>query len=160
VQKNKVLIPLNGSGYSRTILPYIEKFISPQENKLILFFVTKPPKSLGIAAPDPASGYALKPGGEPVGPEPHPIYASQQEDSIKAHVEADLLPITNQLKDCGYEVSVEIDFSDNTLQDILSVISEHNIDLVAMSTRAHDGVNGFSSAIWPKRFLNNHIYPC
>ncbi|MCZ6711016.1 MAG: hypothetical protein O7B25_11690, partial [Gammaproteobacteria bacterium] len=39
VPNNKVLIPVNQSELSRKILPYVEKFISANENDLILFFV-------------------------------------------------------------------------------------------------------------------------
>jgi nucleotide-binding universal stress UspA family protein len=141
--KNRVLIPLNKSELSKKILTHIERFISVQENEIILFYITKPPRSLGLAKPDPGSGYALQPGGEPVGPKPHPVYAHQQEDSIKANVEADLLPVTNQLKKAGYELTVIVDFTDDPVDEILRVISKENIDLVAMSTRAQVGVTSF-----------------
>jgi nucleotide-binding universal stress UspA family protein len=141
--KNNVLIPLNQSEYSQKILPHIEKFISTEENDLILFYVTKPPSGTGFGAPDPGSGYELKPGGEPVGPKPHPIYAHQQEDSIKADVEADLLPVTNHLKELGYTVSVVIGFGDDPVAEIIQAVAKHKIELVAMSTRARVGVTRF-----------------
>ncbi|HFC12393.1 MAG TPA: hypothetical protein ENJ56_06075, partial [Anaerolineae bacterium] len=87
MSKYTVLVPLNKSELSQEILPYIEQFLSPQENSLILLYLTNPPKGSGFVVPDPSSNYALEPGGEPLGPKPHPIYASQEEDNIKAHVE-------------------------------------------------------------------------
>jgi nucleotide-binding universal stress UspA family protein len=138
--KNRILIPLNASELSKRILPYIKRFFSAQENELIVFHITKLPRSVGLAKPDPGSGYALQPGGEPVGPKPHPIYAHQQEDSIKANVEAELLPITNQLKEDGYEVTVMVDFTNDPVDDILRIIASEHIDLVAMSTRAQEGL--------------------
>ena len=54
---NKVLIPVNQSELSRKILPYVEKFISANENDLILFFVTKPPSGVGFGEPDLGAGY-------------------------------------------------------------------------------------------------------
>ncbi len=138
--KNKVLIPLNKSKLSQRILPHIEKFISTQNNELILFYITKPPRGLGFAAPDPGSGYKLKAGGEPVGPKPHPISAVQQEDSMQAHIEADLLPVTNHLKKLGYEVTVIVDFSDELIEEILRIIAKNQITLVAMSTQAQVGI--------------------
>ncbi len=141
--KNKVLIPLNRSGLSQKILPHVEKLISANENDLVLFYVTTPPRGIGFGAPDPGSGYALKPGGEPVGPTPHPIYVTQQEDSIKANVEAELLPVTKRLKEAGYGVSILIDFSEAPIEEILRVIAKSNINLVAMSTRAPVGVTRF-----------------
>jgi nucleotide-binding universal stress UspA family protein len=144
--KNKVLISVNASELSKRIFPHIQRFFSAQENELILFYSTRHPRSFGLAKPDPGSGYALQPGGEPVAPKAHPIYAHQQEDSIKANVEAELLPITSQLKEAGYEVTVMVDFTDDPLHEMLRVISKENIDLVAMSTRAQEGVTLFFSS--------------
>ena len=55
MSNNKVLIPLNQSELSHEILPYVEKFISADENDIILFFVTKPPSAAGFGEPDPFS---------------------------------------------------------------------------------------------------------
>ncbi len=140
---NKVLIPVNQSELSRKILPYVEKFISANENDLILFFVTKPPSGVGFGEPDLGAGYPPMPGDEPVKPTLHPIYASQQQDSIKAHVEAELMPVTNRLKEAGYKVSIVVDFGKDPVGEILRVITESKITLVAMSDRARVGVTRF-----------------
>jgi nucleotide-binding universal stress UspA family protein len=141
--KNKVLIPLNQSELSRRILPSVEKFISADENDLILFFVTKPPSSVGFGEPDLRAGYVQLPGDEPVRPTLHPIYATQQQDSIKAHVETELMPVTNRFKEAGYKVSIVVDFGKDPAEAILREISERKINLVAMSTRARVGVTRF-----------------
>ncbi len=141
--KNKVLIPLNQSALSRKIFSHVEKFISASENDLILFYITKPPKGASFGEPEPGAGHILKPGIEPKGPTTHPIFASQQEDSIKAHVEAELLPISHHLRQLGYDVSIVVDFSKDPVDEILSTIKQRNISLVAMSTRARVGVTRF-----------------
>jgi nucleotide-binding universal stress UspA family protein len=140
--KNKILIPLNQSELSQEILPHVEKYISAKENDLILFYLTKPPKGAGFGTAVPA-GHILKPGIEPVGPAPHPIFASQQEDSIRAHVEAELLPVTNRFKQLGYATSILIDFGKDPVDEILRVINTNGIDLIAMSSRARIGVTRF-----------------
>jgi len=140
---NKVLIPLNQSELSRQILPSVEKFISADENDLILFFVTKPPSSVGFGEPDLRAGYVQMPGDEPVRPTLHPIYATQQQDSIKAHVETELMPVTNHFREAGYKVSIVVDFGKDPAEAILREISESKINLVAMSTRARVGVTRF-----------------
>ena len=140
---NKVLIPLNQSELSRKILPSVEKFISAEENDLILFFVTKPPSGVGFGEPDLRAGYRQMPGDEPVRPTLHPIYATQQQDSIKAHVETELMPVTNRFKEAGYKVSIVVDFGKDPAEAILRVISESKINLVAMSTSARVGVTRF-----------------
>ena len=140
---NKVLIPLNQSELSQQILPYVEKFISADANELILFFVTRPPSGAGFGEPDLSAGYVPRPGDKPVLPTLHPIYESQQEDSITAHVEAELMTVTGQLRDAGYQVSLVVGFDKDPVEAILSEIRNSNIDLVAMSTRAHVGVTRF-----------------
>jgi nucleotide-binding universal stress UspA family protein len=140
---NKVLIPLNQSELSQEILPYVEKFISAEVNELILFFVTRPPSGAGFGEPDLAAGYIPRPGDKPVMPTLHPIYESQQEDSITAHVEAELMSVTNHLRDAGYQVSLVVGFDKDPVDAILSEIRKSNIDLVAMSTRARVGVTRF-----------------
>ncbi len=140
---NKVLIPVNQSELSRKILPYVEKFISANENDLILFFVTKPPSGVGFGEPDLGAGYPPMPGDESVKPTLHPIYASQQQDSIRAHVEAELMPVTNRLEEAGYKVSIVVGFGKDPVGEILRVITESKINLVAMSDRARVGVTRF-----------------
>ncbi len=140
---NKVLIPLNQSELSQKILPCVEKFISADGNDLILYFVTKPPSGVGFGEPDPGAGYIRMPGAEPVKPTLHPIYASQQQDSIRAQVETDLMSITNRLGKAGYTVSVVVGFDKDPVEAILREISKSKIDLVAMSTRARVGPTRF-----------------
>ena len=140
---NKVLIPLNQSELSQKILPYIEKFISADENDLILFFVTRPPSGAGFGERDLAAGYVPMPGDKSVRPTIHPIYATQQEDSIRGHVETELMPVTNRLKEAGYNVSISVGFGKDPVDGILREISNRKIDLVAMTTRARVGVTRF-----------------
>ncbi len=139
----KILVPLNRSDYSREILPYIEKLMPASEAQLILFYITRPPRGMGFAAPDPGSGYALEPGGEPVDPPAHPIYAHQQEDSIQSEVEVLLLPTMQHLQKAGYATTLKVCFGDNSVEEIVRISGKENIDLIAMSTRAQDGVRRF-----------------
>ena len=139
----KVLIPLNQSELSQKILPHVEQFISTDGNDLILFFITNPPSGVGFGEPDLAAGYAPMPGDEPVLPTLHPIYATQQQDSIRAHVETELLSVTNHLKEVGYDVSIVVGFGKDPVEEILRVITESKINLVAMSARARVGVTRF-----------------
>jgi len=140
---NKILIPLNQSELSQQILPFVKKFISAEENDLILFFVTKPPTGVGFGEPDLGAGYTPMPGDKPVRPTLHPIYATQQQDSIRAQVETDLMPVTNNLRESGYRVSIMVGFDKDPVDAILAAIKSSKIDLVAMSTRARVGVTRF-----------------
>jgi len=143
MSNNKVLIPLNQSKLSQNILPHVERFISASGNDLILFYVTNPPSAVGFGKPDLGAGYVQMPGDEPVMPTLHPIYATQQQDSIKAHVESELLPVTNRLEEAGYKIKIVVGFDKDPVDAILKEISKRKINLVAMSTRARVGVTRF-----------------
>jgi nucleotide-binding universal stress UspA family protein len=138
-----ILVPLTKSEFSHKILQEIEKFIPPDDSKLILYYITKPPKGLGFAAPDYRSDYVLESDGEPLGPKTYPIFSSQEEDSLQADVEVSLLPITNQLKGQGYDVSTQVCFVDDVVGEIVRIVKRDKIDLVAMSTRAREGMLRF-----------------
>jgi nucleotide-binding universal stress UspA family protein len=140
---NKVLIPLNQSQLSKEIFPYLEKVLPASGNDLILYFVTKPPSSVGFGEPDLGAGYRPMPGDRSVRPTLHPIYATQQQDSIRAHVEAELMPVTEDLKASGYTVKIVVGFDKDPIEAILGVIRKSKIDVIAMSTRARVGMTRF-----------------
>ena len=139
----KILIPLTKSAFSHKVLREVEKFFPPKDSKLILYYITRPPKGSGFAATDYRSDYALEPDGEPLGPKAHPVFASQEEDSIRSEVEVSLLSVTNDLKEKGYDVSTQICFMNEIVSEIIRVVKRDKIDLIAMSTRARTGVRHF-----------------
>lgn len=141
--RNKILIPLNQSELSRNIIPRVEAFFPPGENELILYFITNPPSAAGFGEPDLGAGYVALPGDEPVKPTLHPIYATQQQDSIRAHVEAELAAVNGHLRESGYAVTIEVGFDKDPVEAILRIIDSAKINLVAMSTRARVGVTRF-----------------
>lgn len=143
MSNNQVLIPLTQSLLSQEILPHIEKFFAASNNDLTLFFITKPPSGAGFGKIDGGTDYVHMKGDSSARPSLHPIYATQQQDSIKAHVEAELIPVINRLRDAGYRVSLVVSFDKNPLDAILKVIKRNKIDLVAMSTKARVGVTRF-----------------
>jgi len=143
--KKNILIPLTKLEASHKILQQIEKFIPAEDSKLILYYVTKSPKGRGFAAPDYRSDYALESAGEPLGPKPHPVFSSQEEDSVQSDVEVALLSVTNKLKQQGYDVSTQVCFGEDIVGEIVRTVKREKIDLVAMSTRARVGMPRFFS---------------
>jgi nucleotide-binding universal stress UspA family protein len=154
-----ILIPLTQSDFSQKILDHVEKFISTDDSKLILYYVTRPPKGMGFAATDYRSDYALDSEGEPLGPKAFPVYSSQEEDSIQAEVEAALLPVTNRLKQQGYEVSIQVCFVDEVVEEIVRVVKRDQIDLIAMSTRGRVGMLRFFFANIAEKVLQQVDIP-
>jgi len=141
--KKNILVPLTKSETSQKILAQIESFIPAQDSKLILYYVTKPPKGMGFSVPDYRSDYVLESAGEPLGPKTHPVFSSQEEDSLKAEVEVALLPVINNLKQQGYDVSIQVCFGEDVINEIVRIVKRDKIDLVAMSTRARVGMMRF-----------------
>jgi len=141
--KKKILVPITKSKSSQKILKQIESFLPAQDSELILYYVTKPPKGMGIAAPDYRSDYGLEPAGGPIGPKPHPVFASQEEDSMQSNIEVALLPISNELKEHGYDVSTQICFGENVVSEIVRIVKRDKVDMIAMATRARVGVRRF-----------------
>lgn len=143
MSRNKVLVALNQSELSLKVLPTVEQLFPPGDSELVLYFVTRPPNAAGFGEPDLSAGYAPQPGDQPVMPTLHPIYDSQQRDSIKAHVRAELLDVTSRLKESGYEVLVKVGFSNNPADSIARYMKECGATCVAMTTRAHVGLTRF-----------------
>lgn len=48
--KSKVLVPLDGSEFSRQILGHVRRFLDPADNDLVLLRVARPPRGL-VGAP-------------------------------------------------------------------------------------------------------------
>ncbi len=143
MSKNKILIALNQSELSQQVIPAIERMFVPDSCELVLYYVTRPPGAAGFGEPDLSAGYAPLPGDQPVMPTLHPIYESQQRDSIKAHVRAELLPLTGRLGDAGYEVSVKVGFSKHPDDSIVRFVREVGAAMVAMTTRGRVGMTRF-----------------
>lgn len=54
-----------------------------------------------------------------------------------------MIPVTHRLKEAGYEFSLVVGFGKDPIETILHEISEREIGLVAMTTRARVGVTRF-----------------
>ena len=139
----KILIPLNQSELSQRVVASVEKLFAPGEFTLVLFYITKPPGNAGFGEPDLSAGYRPLPGDEPVKPTLHPIYASQQEENIRAHVHAELEPLTQRLEAAGYRVKVRVGFDKDPVAAISRLNRNHDFDLIAMSTVGRVGVTRF-----------------
>ena len=155
----KVLIPIDRTDYSLKILPYVKKFISPTDTRLILLYVADPLASIGATSSIYDSDY-LQPDPLPVRSVermPHPIYASQREDAKTLEIEASLRPLANQLEQAGYSVLARVEFGEPA-DEILRIIKDEKIDLVAMATHAREGLKRlFFGSVAEKVLHHVHI---
>lgn len=137
-----VLIPLDGSGFSRAIIPHVERLLRPAEHQLILLRVTDRPEGLTALPPRLIS---------PVWPVPmyessreaergmHPIYASQEWASVSAMLEDELVPVVHDLQESGFCVSVAVRFGE-PVEEIVRFVESEGVDLVAMATHGRTGL--------------------
>jgi nucleotide-binding universal stress UspA family protein len=142
--KKNVLIPLDGSPFSRQIVPYIRHVLDPEAYRLVLLQVAEPPVGmLGMPPPSfssnwplPVHAYATA---RDVERARHPIYASQQEHNTCAEIEAALSAEQALLRDAGYAVLVSVRFGDPA-EEIVACARDADIDLVAMATHGRTGL--------------------
>ncbi len=122
--KNKVVILLDGSEFSERILPYVQRFLRPEDNELILFRVS-----------DPVHGFHYHDG-----PLHVDVYDDQAEVAEKAKLSAELHHDVQMLAGVGYPVTTEIRFG-KTANEVEDFIRRERVDLVAMVTHGRTGLS-------------------
>ena len=141
----KVLIPLDGSSFSRGSLNSVYKTLTPKRHQLILMRVaplptgigTIPPRMLALSGsadfiPNFTSATELE-------LSKHPIYNSQTWESTKAQIEGELNQDMQDLQKAGFDVVILIHFGD-IAQEIVTAIKQRKIDLVVMATHGRKGL--------------------
>lgn len=118
---NRVLIPVDGSSFSLQVLPYVTRFLSPEENELILLYVAPTPNAVFV-------------GGEVF------IYADQEAASVEAEFRTTIQPHVLRLRKAGYTVTPVVRFGD-PLSEIERFIAQEQIDLLAMTTHGRTGLS-------------------
>ncbi|MBI3942773.1 MAG: universal stress protein [Chloroflexi bacterium] len=139
----KVLLPVDGSDFSRQIFSYVRKFLNPQSSALILLRVAHHPEGIAgepgrLASSDVAvSTFDSE---RDVELNIHPIYASQEWDSLEAALIEQLQPDAQSLREIGFEVSIVIRSGDPA-DAIIEFVKEEDISLVAMTTHGRSGLS-------------------
>ena len=91
--KQRILVPNDGSAFCRQIYPHILRFFSPEQTEIILLRVGHAPEG-HVALPPRPSGVdvSLNMYETPQDAElaMHPIYASQERDSVAAELKGAL----------------------------------------------------------------------
>lgn len=140
---HKVLIPLDGSKFSRQILPQVHRFLNPSDNELILFHVASSPQGITAKPTRPAAiewPMPMYASHHDVELAKHPIYASQMQDGLVAQIEEEFRADMRWLQEAGYIVTIAIRFGD-PVQEILDFTAEEKVDLVAMTSYGRAGLN-------------------
>src|SRR5690606_31043092 len=136
-------IPVDGSAFSRQIFDHVMQFLPPQDNALILLRVGDPPAGhvghpARVATLD---GTLLRyDSARDVEVAAHPIYASQERDSLEALFLAEMQTDLQRLRQAGYSVQSFVRFGEPG-EEIVNFVEENEIDLVAMTTHWRRGIN-------------------
>jgi nucleotide-binding universal stress UspA family protein len=120
MRKNRVLIPVDGSAFSLQVIPYITRFLSPEQVELVLFEVAAMPEAVAVGT----TVY---------------VYADQEAASLEAECQVNLLPTVHQLEALGYTVSSVVRFGEATTE-IERYLAHEPVDLVAMTTHGRTGL--------------------
>ncbi|HEX6290175.1 MAG TPA: universal stress protein [Herpetosiphonaceae bacterium] len=143
MQAYNCLIPLDGSAFSRQILPFVRRLLPPEHYTITLLRVAAPPEGVGALPPRPlvVDGMVL--------PEyetaqdavlaKHPIYASQADENVRAALEDELQADVYYLEAAGFTVKVLVKLGDPA-EEIIDLAEQGGSDLVAMATHGRTGL--------------------
>jgi len=143
MNKKRVLIPIDGSEFSERILAEVTGIIAPAGGDLILLRVGHAPDgtigrpSRPVSAELPLPMYEAATDAEYAR---HPVYASQEWDSLLARFNDDWQPIKASLEQAGYTVFTAVKFGDPG-QVIVNFVENEAIDIVAMTTHGRSGLS-------------------
>ena len=119
----RMLVPLDGSGQSETILPFVEQMAGPLDLEIVLLHVIEPPSaseviaSAGLMSPD---AWRMK------------------ELEAKRY----LAGLERRLAEKGLRVQRRLQIG-QAANEILATVTESGADLIAMTTRGHSGITRF-----------------
>ena len=140
---NRILLPLDGSDFSRQIFAHVSKLLAPKENELILLRVVpspsgmtgKPPRPMSVEMPTPMFN-----SGADIEHAHHPIYASQELASLEAETTEALDEDARPLRTAGYTVSVVCRLGD-AAAEIIKFAENERLDAIAMTTHGRSGLS-------------------
>jgi len=143
--KHRVLIPLDGSEFSRQILTHVRRFLSPATHELVLLQAAHSPAGT-IARPQRVIeiGFSMYETERDAILAQHPVYASQELESTLAQIKRELDTEALLLEADGYTVSTLVRFGDPA-QEIVDTVESEYIDFIAMTTH---GLSGLSRLIF------------
>lgn len=148
MQKLRVLVPLDGSEFSRAVLATLKRVLSPSSHTLTLLRVTalpevaipnaQTPKYLGRWDALTSWSYILREADRGANPT-HPVYLDEAMREFKADLIDDLGNAKRELEEAGFEVSVAAQFGDPATE--ITQFAKENFDLIALATHGRSGLN-------------------
>ena len=141
--KRQVLIPLDGSDFSRQILTVIGDYFRPEDVELVLMRVATP----ALMSADSRSyvdllaeqTYMGTYGTYTPNQEHQWAMSAQERETYRVQLQNELGAEARRLYEQGYKVSTEVHFGEPA-QRIVDFVNDMNIDMVAMTTHGRTGL--------------------
>jgi nucleotide-binding universal stress UspA family protein len=142
MQNRRVLVPLDGSAYSRQVVPFVRELFSPLDTDIALLrvaplphgLVGRPPRVIlaGVSVAEYATEYDLE-------FTRHPIYRSQEIQNVQSELEVEMLPDARILRQAGFHVDCVVRFGEPA-DEIAAYVEEADCAVVALTTHGQTGL--------------------
>jgi nucleotide-binding universal stress UspA family protein len=145
MSKRKVLVPLDGSEFSRQIVRVVQDYFDARDVNIVLFRVVQPP-SVPLEIPSArdmiVGGYPMSGSYEAYSAAMERSYAviEQEMETLRSEIADELRPEAERLREHGYIVKIEVQFGEPA-QRIIQYTNDEQIGLVAMATHGRSGVS-------------------
>jgi nucleotide-binding universal stress UspA family protein len=161
VTTRKVLIPLDGSAWSRQVLPRVIPLLNPAEYQIVLFQAGDEPEVVGIEPVVPQlvsstflPAYRVE---QEARARRQMVYASQVWERTQSALEAELENDAQALRDAGFNVSVTVRFGDPA-EEIVEYARYPGVDMIVMATHGRTGLMRFVLGSVAEQVIRNvHI---
>lgn len=160
MRKQTVLIPLDGSVFSRQIISATCRLLPAALYQLLLLRVAELPAAIA-GTPQPLTPvwslmeYASEQRAEYAR---QPVYEDQAEQNMRDDLERALVVEQHALEAAGYTVTTAVRFGDPA-QEIAEAITSMDIDMIAMATHGRTGVSKLIMGSVAEHVLRNLTRP-
>ncbi len=141
--KRKVLIPLDGSDFSRQILEVVCDYFCKEDVELVLMRVSTPTlltaESRSYAGMLAEQNYLGVYGTYTPQQERMWAMSAQESDTYRKELQTELEQEAQRLRAQGYLVATEVHFGDPA-QRIIDFVNDMNINMIAMTTHGRTGI--------------------
>lgn len=143
MSKRKVLIPLDGSDFSRQIFSIVQQYLQPETVAIVLLQVATPHLLTAETAAYASTlddqvwtgGYAAR----TQRLEHQWALPAQERETYRVELQGKLEEEARLLRKQGYEVTTEVHFGD-AAERIIEYVNDMDIDMVAMATHGRTGL--------------------
>jgi nucleotide-binding universal stress UspA family protein len=158
----RVLIPVDGSEFSRRALTSVRTFLNPETFSLTLLRVAPVPASIKGDPPRPlvVDGWIELTYDSERNRDlaKHPIFDSQVWESLRFELVDEMAEDMRALEEAGFAVSLVVRFGDPA-EEITAFAREEGVDLVIMATHGRSGLQRAVMGSVAEKVLHNASVP-